>query len=68
MNKALLEYTMKVQGVSAGQLCKHLGINRTTLWKKVTGRSEFRQSEIQSIIEYLKIDDPTPIFFAEKVS
>ncbi len=65
MNEALLEYEMKRKGVSALELSEHLGIDRSTFWKKCNGRSEFKQSEIQSIIKYLDISDPTPIFFAE---
>lgn len=65
MNKALLEYEMKVKGVSALQIAEYLGISRSTFWKKCTGQSEFKQSEIQRIIQYLGIEDPAPIFFTE---
>lgn len=65
MNKALLEYEMKCNGITALELSAHLGINRSTFSKKCSGKSEFKQSEIQSIITFLEIKDPTPIFFAE---
>lgn len=65
MNKALLEYEMKRKGVTAIQLSEHLGIDRSTFSKKCNGQSEFKQSEIQSIIRFLEISDPTPIFFAD---
>lgn len=65
MNKALLEYEMKRKGITAIQLSEYLGIDRSTFSKKCNGQSEFKQSEIQRIIQYLGIDDPTPIFFAD---
>lgn len=68
MNKALLEYEMKRRGVTAIQMSEHLGIDRSTFYKKCNGQSEFKQSEIQAIIQYLGITDPNPIFFAEEVS
>ena len=68
MNKALLEYEMKRRGITAIQMSEHLGIDRSTFSKKCNGKSEFKQSEIQSIIQFLGITDPTPIFFAEQVS
>lgn len=68
MNTALLEYKMKQRGVNAMQLSEILGIDRSTFSKKCNGKSEFKQSEIQAIIKYLDIDDPTPIFFDDKVS
>ena len=68
MNKALLEYEMKRRGITALQMSEHLGIDRSTFSKKCNGQSEFKQSEIQSIIQFLNISDPTPIFFAEEVS
>ena len=68
MNKALLEYEMKRRGINATQMAEYLGIDRSTFSKKCNGQSEFKQSEIQNIISYLGIEDPTPIFFAEEVS
>lgn len=68
MNKALLEYEMKRRGITANKMSKVLGIDRSTFSKKCNGQSEFKQSEIQRIIEYLNIDNPTPIFFDSEVS
>ena len=68
MNKALLEYQMKIHGVTANELSEMLGIDRSTFSKKCNGKSEFKQQEIQKIINVLKIEDPTPIFFADEVS
>lgn len=68
MNRALLQYEMARAGISAEQLAQLLGINRSTFSKKCTGRSEFKLSEIQQIVEILHIEDPAPIFFSAQVS
>ena len=68
MNKALLEYAMKCKGITAYKMSEYLSIDRSTFSKKCNGQSEFKQSEIQKIIELLEIADPTPIFFADQVS
>lgn len=68
MNKILLEYEMKRRGITALRLSEELGIDRSTFSKKCNGQSEFKQSEIQKIIDFLGIEDPTPIFFHKEVS
>ena len=68
MNKALLEYEMKIRGVAIGDMCNVLGISRSAFYRKCTGVSEFTQSEIQMIIDYLHLDSPMAIFFDQKVS
>lgn len=68
MNAALLEYEMKCRKVSKAEMCEVLGISRTAFYRKCNGISEFTQSEIQKIANYLNLEDIVPIFFAERVS
>lgn len=68
MDKLKLEYEMKTRGVSVDELCKAIGISRSAYYRKVSGKSEFTQSEIQKIVDYLGLSSPMGIFFAEKVS
>lgn len=63
MNKALLEYYMKVKGKSISDMCAMLGISRSAFYRKCNGISEFTQSEIQKIVEFLDLDSPMEIFF-----
>lgn len=65
MNKALLEYEMARQGKNITDMCKMLDISRTTFYRKCNGISEFTQSEIKKIVDYLKLQSPMDIFFAE---
>ena len=68
MNKALLEYEMKTRGVSIQDMCAKLGCSRSAFYRKCNGISEFTQSEIQTIVDYLGLESPVGIFFTTKVS
>lgn len=68
MNKARLEYEMTLRHVSKSDMCAMLGISRSAFYRKCNGESEFTQSEIQKIVDFLNLDSPMGIFFTEKVS
>lgn len=68
MDAVLLEYEMKRQKVSKGDMCKRLGISRSAFYRKCNGLSEFTQSEIQKIAGILELKDIAPIFFSKEVS
>lgn len=68
MDKALLEYEMKKRGVSIADMCGKLDCSRSAFYRKCNGISEFTQSEIQIIVDYLGLDSPMGIFFSNRVS
>lgn len=68
MDKDLLEYRMKKRGVSIADMCAKLSISRSAFYRKCNGISEFTQSEIQTIVDYLDLESPVGIFFSPKVS
>ena len=68
MDKVLLEYEMKKRGVSIADMCDKLGCSRSAFYRKCNGISEFTQSEIQIIVDYLGLESPMGIFFSNKVS
>lgn len=68
MDKALLEYEMKKRGVTIGEMCDKLDCSRSAFYRKCKGISEFTQSEIQIIIDYLGLESPVDIFFTGRVS
>lgn len=68
MDKALLEYEMKKRGVSIADMCGVLDCSRSAFYRKCNGISEFTQSEIQTIVDYLGLESPVGIFFTGKVS
>lgn len=65
MNKALLEYKMKLSGKNISDMCAMLEISRSAFYRKCNGKSEFTQSEISKIVKYLNLDSPVEIFFAQ---
>ncbi len=68
MNKQKLLDAMDTQGVSIQDMCAKLNMSRSAFYRKSNGISEFTQSEIQKIVDVLKLESPMGIFFAEKVS
>ena len=68
MNKALLEYEMKIRGVSIADMCEKLGCSRSAFYRKCNGISEFTQSEIQTVVDFLELESPMGIFFSSRVS
>lgn len=68
MNKARLEYEMSIRGITKKELCSALNISRSAFYRKCNGSSEFTQSEIQKIVDYMELDSPIGIFFDVKVS
>ena len=63
MDKALLEYEMKKNNVTIVEMCDKLGISRSAFYRKCNGKSEFTQSEIQTIVDVLQLKSPMGIFF-----
>lgn len=62
-----LRAAMALRGVTGKELAKQLGIDESTFYRKMkTGN--FSRDEINNTIEFLEIDDPKPIFFAEKLA
>lgn len=68
MNKQKLLDAMETQGVSIQDMCEKLNMSRSAFYRKSNGISEFTQSEIQKIVDILKLESPMGIFFTEKVS
>lgn len=68
MDKLRLEYEMKSRGITVDRLCESVGISRSAYYRKVSGKSEFTQGEIQGIVDLLGLPSPMGVFFAEKVS
>lgn len=68
MDRYKLEYEMKSRGITVGKLCEDLNMSRSAFYRKCRGLSEFTQGEIQRIVDYIGLDSPMGIFFADKVS
>jgi ACT domain-containing protein len=65
VNKELLEDKMKKSGKSISDMCEMLEISRSAFYRKRKGISEFTHGEICKIVDYLKLESPVDIFFAQ---
>ena len=68
MDRYKLEYEMKVRNVSIEELCEAIGMSRSAFYRKTRGVTDFTQSEMQEIVDFLHLDSPMGIFFTETVS
>ncbi len=68
MDKALLEYEMKKNNLTAEDMCKKMNMSRSAFYRKCNGISEFTLGEIKKIVEVLHLESPMAIFFADEVS
>lgn len=56
------------KGVTNKMLAERLNINESTLYRKINADGDFSREEINIMIEYLEIDNPSEIFFAKKLA
>lgn len=66
MDRWKLEYEIKKRGITIDKFCNDVDISKSAYYRKCKGTSEFTQSEMQRIIDYLGLDSPMGIFFTEK--
>ena len=55
-------------GTTAKELAKNLGIDESTLYRKINADGNFTREEISKITEILNIDNPQDIFFADELA
>lgn len=67
-NEKLLKAQMVLKGVSNKELSEALGINESTLYRKIKADGNFNREEIKTIISVLDIENPYDIFFAEELA
>lgn len=67
-DKRKFKAQMVLAGVSSKELAEKLGINESTLYRKINSNGNFTRTEINNIILLLSIDDPKDIFFADELA
>ena len=50
------------------ELAQKLGIDESTLYRKINDDGRFSRKEMNAIIDILQIKDPNPIFFAPELT
>ena len=70
MNGLELKCEIIRHGFTMGTFAKEAGMSKKSLYYKMSGKSSFKQEEIQRISEILKLDGDKiiSIFFDKKVS
>lgn len=68
MDADRLRYEMAKKKITIKIMCQHLKMSRSAFYRKCKGVSEFTQSEIAQIVDYLELESPMGIFFNSKVS
>ena len=56
-DRELFKYAVGKRKKTLESVASHIGINPTTLYRKMSGISDFNRKEIQEIKEYLALDD-----------
>lgn len=64
MNGDKLKEEMRKRGITNNDMCQHLKMSRSAFYRKCNGKSEFTQSEIQKIVDFLGLGTPVNIFFS----
>lgn len=59
---------MARKGKRRVELAKALGIDPSTLYRKIENDGDFDRDQISIILDFLEIDDPMPIFFAKDLT
>lgn len=67
-NKLKFKAAVIEKGKTIADVAEYLGINESTLYRKINGTSEFSRDEIQNICAFLELDSPLEIFFANKLT
>ena len=57
-----------LRGISMKELAVELGLNESTLYRKVKADGSFTREEINKMIDILEISDPKEIFFTDKLA
>ena len=59
---------IKDKGITLQDVANMLHINLVTLYRKMSGESDFYRNEMDILRRELNIDEPDKIFFAQKIT
>ena len=67
-NKNEFRAQLARMGMSAKTLAEKLGIDESTLYRKINNQGSFTRQEINDMIAILNITNPKIIFFADELA
>lgn len=59
---------LALKGVTLKELAKNLEIDESTLYRKINDDGRFTRKEMNNMIDFLEIEDPNSIFFANELA
>lgn len=59
---------MALNGMKMKELASAIGIDESTMYRKISSGGNFTREEINRIIDVLHIDNPMDIFFAQELA
>lgn len=59
---------LAISGLTRKELADAIGIDESTLYRKIQRKGDFTREEINRIIRILDIDNPNEIFFAQELA
>ena len=62
-DKVKFKASLVLAGKTVADVAARLGINDSTLYRKISKDGDFTRSEIQTLVEFLGIENPADIFF-----
>lgn len=70
MNILLLKSQILLRNKKISDVAKELGLSKSGFYRKLSGKTEFTRTEIDTLIKYLglSVEMAMDIFFKEKVS
>ena len=67
-DKRKFQAQMALKGMNVKEVSSQMGINESTLYRKMSNEGDFSRKEIDKLISILDIEDPMAIFFAESLA
>lgn len=62
-DKNRFKAAMVMSGITSKEVAKILGINESTLYRKINSEGNFTRKEIKILIDTLELKNPEEIFF-----
>ena len=59
---------LALKDVTLKELAKNLEIDESTLYRKINDDGRFTRKEMNNMIDFLEIEDPNNIFFANELA
>lgn len=67
MNPNLIRGRIKAKGFTQAQTAVKAGMSSNSLSRKLSGKRDFKLSEVDALCRVLDIPDPSPYFFSSKI-